>query len=74
MKSFIGVLLSCLSFLLVDISDCYNVIYPSQILAKSYAQRRNYANPSNSRLSQRTLNPADRSKYRLNGERYLHKD
>ncbi|XP_053531901.1 matrilin-3a isoform X3 [Ictalurus punctatus] len=58
MKSFIGVLLSCLSFILVDISDCYNVIYPSQILAQSYAQRRNDANPSNSRLSQRTLNPA----------------
>ncbi|KAB5540073.1 hypothetical protein PHYPO_G00097170 [Pangasianodon hypophthalmus] len=76
MKPFIAVLLSCLSFIhLVDISDCYNVIYPSQILAQSYAQRRNYANPSNTRLPLRTLNPAvDSSKYRLNGEQYLHKD
>ncbi|XP_047657944.1 matrilin-3a [Tachysurus fulvidraco] len=58
MKSFIAVLLSCLSFLLVDISDCFNVIYPSQFLAQSYAQRRNDASPSKSRLPPRTLNPA----------------
>ncbi|GAA6087346.1 matrilin-3a [Tachysurus ichikawai] len=58
MKSFIAVLLSCLSFLLVDISDCFNVIYPSQFLAQSYAQRRNDASPSKPRLPLRTLNPA----------------
>lgn len=58
MKSFIRVLLSCLSFLLVDFSDCYNVIYPSQILAQSYAQRRNDANPANARPPLRTLSPA----------------
>ncbi|XP_053345360.1 matrilin-3a isoform X2 [Clarias gariepinus] len=74
MKSFIRVLLSCLSFLLVDFSDCYNVIYPSQILAQSYAQRRNDANPANARPPLRTLSPADSSIYRLNGEQYLHKD
>ncbi|KAK2864325.1 hypothetical protein Q7C36_003479 [Tachysurus vachellii] len=58
MKSFIGVLLACLSFLLVDISDCFNVIYPSQFLAQSYAQRRNDASPSKARLPLKTLNPA----------------
>ncbi|KAK3542328.1 hypothetical protein QTP86_022483, partial [Hemibagrus guttatus] len=58
MTSFIGVLVSCLSFLLVNVSDCYDVIYPSQFLAQSYAQRRNHANPSNARLPTRTLNPA----------------
>ncbi|XP_060722125.1 matrilin-3a [Tachysurus vachellii] len=58
MKSFIGVLLACLSFLLVDISDCFNVIYPSQFLAQSYAQRRNHASPSKARLPLKTLNPA----------------
>ncbi|KAK3516262.1 hypothetical protein QTP70_007245 [Hemibagrus guttatus] len=58
MTSFIGVLVSCLTFLLVNVSDCYDVIYPSQFLAQSYAQRRNHANPSNGRLPTRTLNPA----------------
>ncbi|XP_058235652.1 matrilin-3a [Hemibagrus wyckioides] len=58
MKSFMGVLVSCLSFLLVDISDCYDVIYPSKFLAQSYAQKRNHANPSSARLPLRTLNPA----------------
>ncbi|XP_046692732.1 matrilin-3a isoform X2 [Silurus meridionalis] len=57
MKSFICVLLSCLSVLLVDLSSCSNVINPAQILAQSFAQRRNYANPP-SRLPARTLNPA----------------
>ncbi|TSR99428.1 Matrilin-3 [Bagarius yarrelli] len=75
MKSFICVLLACLTFLLVEISDCYDVIYPSQFLAQSYAQRRDNANPSSRGFPLRTLNPAvDSSKNRLKGERYLHKD
>ncbi|KAI4890086.1 hypothetical protein NFI96_022761, partial [Prochilodus magdalenae] len=56
MKSFFGVFLCCLSVLLADISATYND--PTQILAQSYAQRRNYGSPPNARPPQRTLNPA----------------
>ncbi|XP_062857539.1 matrilin-3a [Trichomycterus rosablanca] len=56
MKSFFRAFLCFFSVFLVDISYCYNVIYPSQILAQSYAQRRNYGDPPGARL--RTLNPA----------------
>ncbi|XP_060771591.1 matrilin-3a [Neoarius graeffei] len=58
MKSFIGVLLACFSFFLVDVFDCSNAVYPSQILTQSYAQRRNFGHPSNARPPLRTLNPA----------------
>ncbi len=52
MKSFIGSLVYCLSLLLVDLCESYDFNNPSQILAQSYAQRRNPALPL------RTLNPA----------------
>ncbi|XP_022518708.1 matrilin-3a isoform X6 [Astyanax mexicanus] len=58
MKSFFGFFLCCLWFLLLDISASYNLNNPSPILAQSYAQRRNYGNPPNSKPPQRTLNPA----------------
>ncbi|XP_066533653.1 matrilin-3a [Hoplias malabaricus] len=56
MRSFFRVFLCCLSFLLVNISASYS--NPTEILAQSYAQRRNYGNPPNTRLPPRTLNPA----------------
>ncbi|XP_051501122.1 matrilin-3a [Myxocyprinus asiaticus] len=54
MKSFFGslVLVYCLTVLLMDSSQCYDFHNPSDILAQSYAQRRNNA------LPHRTLNPA----------------
>ncbi|XP_072512498.1 matrilin-3a isoform X1 [Salminus brasiliensis] len=59
MKSFLGFFLCSLScVLLLDSSASYNLNNPSQILAQSYAQRRNYGSPTNARLPQRTLNPA----------------
>ncbi|KAA0708297.1 Matrilin-3 Precursor [Triplophysa tibetana] len=51
MKSF-GSLVYCFSLLLVDIARSYDPHDPSDILAQSYAQRRNHA------LPHRTLNPA----------------
>ncbi|XP_022518702.1 matrilin-3a isoform X1 [Astyanax mexicanus] len=75
MKSFFGFFLCCLWFLLLDISASYNLNNPSPILAQSYAQRRNYGNPPNSKPPQRTLNPAVHTRhYRFNGLHYLHKD
>ncbi|XP_052391915.1 uncharacterized protein LOC127938990 isoform X2 [Carassius gibelio] len=62
MKSFIGSLVYCLSFLLADLCESYDLYNPSHILAQTYAQRRNNAFP------QRTLSPAVyRSKYWLDG-------
>ncbi|XP_026113956.1 matrilin-3-like isoform X3 [Carassius auratus] len=62
MKSFIGSLVYCLSFLLADLCESYDLNNPSHILAQTYAQRRNNAFP------QRTLSPAVyRSKYWLDG-------
>ncbi|KAL1254049.1 hypothetical protein QQF64_016278 [Cirrhinus molitorella] len=52
MKSFIGSLVYCLSLLLVDLCESYDLNNPSHILAQSYAQRRNQA------LPHRTLSPA----------------
>lgn len=52
MKSFIGSLVYCLSVLLLDLCDSYDLNNPSYILAQSYAQRRNNGFPH------RTLNPA----------------
>ncbi|NP_001315202.1 matrilin-3a isoform X2 [Danio rerio] len=52
MKSFIGSLVYCLSVLLLDLCDSYDLNNPSYILAQSYAQRRNNG------LPHRTLNPA----------------
>uniref|UniRef100_A0A4W4G073 VWFA domain-containing protein n=1 Tax=Electrophorus electricus TaxID=8005 RepID=A0A4W4G073_ELEEL len=56
MKSCFGVLLYCLSFFQVDISESYNVKDASQILAQSNAQRRNFGNLPNARLPPRTSN------------------
>ncbi|XP_059354281.1 uncharacterized protein LOC132092176 isoform X3 [Carassius carassius] len=62
MKSFIGSLVYCLSFLLADLCESYDLKNPSQILAQTYAQRRNHA------FTQGTLSPAVyRSKYWLDG-------
>ncbi|XP_056337375.1 matrilin-3a isoform X7 [Danio aesculapii] len=52
MKSFIGSLVYCLSILLLDLCESYDLNNPSYISAQSYAQRRNNA------LPHRTLNPA----------------
>ncbi|XP_051510440.1 matrilin-3-like [Myxocyprinus asiaticus] len=52
MKSFFGSLVYCLSLLLVEPSQSYDLQSPSYILAQSYAQRRNNAFPY------RTLSPA----------------
>ncbi|XP_059354287.1 matrilin-3-like isoform X9 [Carassius carassius] len=52
MKSFIGSLVYCLSFLLADLCESYDLKNPSQILAQTYAQRRNHA------FTQGTLSPA----------------
>uniref|UniRef100_A0A673HVI9 Matrilin 3a n=1 Tax=Sinocyclocheilus rhinocerous TaxID=307959 RepID=A0A673HVI9_9TELE len=52
MKSFIGSLVYCLSFLLVDLCESYDLNNPSHILSQTYAQRRNHA------LPHRTLSPA----------------
>lgn len=51
MKSF-GSFVYCFSLLLVDLARSYDPHDPSDILAQSYAQRRNNA------LPHRTLNPA----------------
>ncbi|XP_056337369.1 matrilin-3a isoform X2 [Danio aesculapii] len=68
MKSFIGSLVYCLSILLLDLCESYDLNNPSYISAQSYAQRRNNA------LPHRTLNPAVyRSKYWLDGPDNPHK-
>uniref|UniRef100_A0A672P5Z0 Matrilin 3a n=1 Tax=Sinocyclocheilus grahami TaxID=75366 RepID=A0A672P5Z0_SINGR len=45
MKSFIGSLVYCLSFLLVNLCESYDLNNPSHILSQTYAQRSNHALP-----------------------------
>ncbi|TRZ00495.1 hypothetical protein DNTS_004525 [Danionella cerebrum] len=52
MKSFIWCMLYCLSLVLLDLCESYDLDEPSRIFAQSYAQRRNHP------VSHRTLNPA----------------
>ncbi|XP_076872356.1 matrilin-3a [Brachyhypopomus gauderio] len=75
MKSCFGVFLYFLSFLQLDVSESYDVKDVPQILAQSFAQRRNYGNPPNARLPPKPLNPAvHNSYYRTNGLHNPRKD